>query len=212
MDLGPFIESTNLDPRILGKDVDKLVEEAATHQIFGICVPPFWVKRAAREIGKNDVSLITVVGFPFGFQMTETKILEAEMAMRDGADEVDVVLHLTSFANNLPWTKIELAKLAHTVHEKEKILKVIIETSLWEEKQMLKAAKMAADAGADFVKTSTGIGTPRIGAGVISLLRRNLPDHVGINASGGIRDRQQAIDLVNAGADRLGTSSAINLV
>ncbi len=212
MDLKPYIESTNLSATILGSDVDELVSVANGHHLLGVCVPPFWVKRASREIADSDLKLVTVVGFPFGFQMTETKVVETELAMRDGADEIDLVLHLTSFANNLPWTKIELAKISKLVHDAGKILKVIIEVDKWDEKRMLDACKLTVDAGTDFVKTATGINTRPADPKIIEAIRKNIPDSVGIKASGGIYDRALAVDLVNAGADRLGTSKALNLV
>ncbi len=210
--LNSYLESTNLQPTILGKDVDSLVSEAIEYNIYGVCVPPFWVKRASREIGENDLQLVTVIGYPLGYQMTETKLEEARLAIRDGADELDLVLNLSSFSNRLPWTKIELAKFSKYLHEEGKLLKVIVETDLWNEEQLQQLCRMVADSGADFFKTSTGYHRNPVNPELITKLRSWLPSSVGIKASGGIRNRQQAIDLINSGADRLGTSNAISIL
>lgn len=210
MDICKFIESTNLDALITGREVDSLVAEAKAFNFLGICVPPFWVKRAAREIGGSELRLVTVVGFPYGFQMTETKMEEARLAMRDGAVELDMVMNLSAFRDGMPWTKIELAKMAVFAHEQAVILKVIIEAGIWDETEMIRAAKLCADAGVDFVKTSTGRFVTT--ADQVCTLRKELPSNVGIKASGGITSYMQAAELVKAGADRIGSSKARNLI
>jgi len=111
MDIASYIEHTNLSPVLTIRDIDKLVEEAKQFGFLGICIPPFWVKRAQREIGKEKIILITVAGFPLGYSMTETKLDEMERAIDNGADEIDVVWNITSFKTGIPWTKIEVAKL-----------------------------------------------------------------------------------------------------
>lgn len=205
-----YIEYTNLDPKITGKDVDNLIKEALDHKILGVCVPPFWVKRAAREIGNNDLQLITTAGYPLGFHMTETKMEETRLALRDGANEIDVVLNFTSFAEGLPWTKIELVKLSKLIHDEGAFMKVIVETDLWTSDQLLKILRLCADAGVDFVKTSTGYHRAPVSVEIIRSIRGFLPSNVGIKASGGIRSLEVANALIEAGADRIGTSSLFN--
>ncbi len=212
MDLRPYIESTNLNATVLGKEIDSLVDDALNHDLFGVCVPPFWVKRAWREIAGRELNLISVVGFPFGFQMTETKSLETQLCLRDGADEIDLVFHHTSFANNYPWTKIELTKISKMVHDEGKLLKVIIEVSLWSKPELERICKLCVDAGVDFIKTSSGVNTPPCTAKEVDFIRRQIPVHVGLKASGGIKSKELAISLINAGADRIGTSSALKLI
>src|SRR5262245_34240310 len=112
-----YIEHTNLSPVMTIADVDRLVEEAAAHEFFGICVPTFWVQRAKREISNRNIKLVTVAGFPFGYQMTETKLEEIKRAIDNGADEIDVVWNLSSFKTGIPWTKIEIAKCSKLVHD-----------------------------------------------------------------------------------------------
>ncbi|MEQ8473096.1 MAG: deoxyribose-phosphate aldolase [Marinoscillum sp.] len=212
INLARLIEYTNLNPQITGRDVDQLIHEALDFEVFGVCVPPFWVKRASREIGQKDLQLITVVGFPLGYQMTETKMEEARLALRDGANEIDMVMNISAFKDGMPWPKIEFAKMSKLVHDSEALLKVIIEVGYLSDEEILKAAKLCADAGVDFVKTSTG--TTGIGATAqqVKLLRGALPSNVGIKASGGIKTKQQAIEFIEAGADRLGTSNASSLI
>ncbi len=212
MDLARRIEYTNLSPTLTIGDIDRLVEEAVRYGFFGICVPPFWVKRAKREIGSRPITLVTVAGFPLGYHMTETKLDEIQRALDNGADEVDLVWNLSAFKTGLPWTKTEIAKCARLLHNNQKLLKIIIETAWLSEKEIARACKMCADAGADFVKTSTGFAPAGAKAEHIRLMRKNLPEQVGIKASGGIRTRLQAEELIAAGADRLGTSSGIAII
>lgn len=210
--LNSYIEHTNLKPTLIGKAVDRLVAEAIDYQFHGVCVPPFWVKRASREIGRNDTKLVTVIGFPLGYQMTETKLKEIQMAIVDGVDELDLVINISAFKDGMPWPKIEIAQCAKLCHSEEKVLKVIIETAYLTQNEIKSAALVAKDAGADFVKTSTGFASSGAQEKDIRLLRDILPDHVGIKASGGIKTRQHTMEMIAAGADRIGTSSGLEII
>jgi deoxyribose-phosphate aldolase len=201
-----YLEHTNLKPTATDIDIDLLVKEAKEHQLFGVCVPPFWVKRAAREIGDADIALVTVVGFPLGYQMTESKMEEAKLALKDGANEIDVVMNISAFKSKLPWVKIELAKLANYIHNEGGMMKVILETAYLSDEEIVQAAIIAKDAGTDFVKTSTGFAGRGATVDHIKLLRETMPSSIGIKASGGIKTLDQALNLINAGADRIGTS------
>lgn len=212
MNLAPYIEHTNLSPALTIQDIDRLVDEARQYGFLGICVPPFWVKRARREIGKDNILLVTVAGFPLGYNMTETKLEEITRAIDNGADEIDVVWNLTSFRTGLPWTKIEIARCSKAAHEQQKILKVIIETAHLSDAEIALGSKLCADAGADFVKTSTGFGPGGAQVKHVAIMRNALPPHVGIKASAGIKTAQQAEDMITAGATRIGTSSGISIV
>jgi deoxyribose-phosphate aldolase len=212
MDLRPYIESTILTPTVTGAPIDQLCREAKENQLLGVCVPPFWVRRAKRELAGSSVILVTVIGFPYGYQMTEVKMEEARLAVGEGADELDLVMNISAFKDGMNWPKIEVAKMATMLHAEGKLLKVIIECPLLDQLEMKEAALMCADAGADIVKTSTGTTGVAVDVPTIELLRSVLPKHVGIKASGGIKDRNQAIALVQAGADRLGTSRALMLL
>ncbi len=207
-----YIEHTILKPTVTGKEIDSIVKEAIEHQFIGVCVPPFWVKRASREIGTADTQLVTVIGFPLGYNMTEVKVEEMKLAMRDGADEMDLVLNVSAIKDGIPWPKIELAKCSKLAHEEGKILKVIIETAYLTHDEIIKVCKLCSDAGVDYVKTSTGFAPEGAKEEHIKLMRSVLPSSVGIKASGGIKNYQQAIALINAGADRLGTSSGVAII
>jgi deoxyribose-phosphate aldolase len=210
--LNRYIEHTNLSPTLTIQDIDKLVAEAKQYQFLGVCVPPFWVKRAKREIGEEKVLLVTVAGFPLGYSMTETKLEEIKRAIDNGADEVDVVWNISSLKSGNPWTKIEIAKCSKLVHGYQKALKVIIETAYLSDDEIIEACKICVDADADFVKTSTGFAPSGAKVEHIQLMKKSVPGGVGIKASGGIKTKEQAIQLIEAGADRLGTSSGIAIV
>jgi deoxyribose-phosphate aldolase len=212
MNLAAYIEHTNLSPTLTIRDIDALVDEARQFGFLGVCVPPFWVKRAQREIAKDKIVLVTVAGFPLGYNMTETKIDEIKRAIDNGADEVDVVWTVTSFKTGIPWTKIEIAKCSKITHDHQKLLKVIIETAYLSEEEITEACKLCADAGVDFVKTSTGFAPTGAKVEHIKLMRSVLPAEVGIKASGGIKTREQATAMIEAGADRLGTSSGVKII
>lgn len=207
-----FIEHTALKPTLTDLDIDQLVKEAKEFGFVGVCVPPFWVKRAQREIGESDIQLVTVIGFPFGYQMTEARLEEIKKAIQDGATELDIVMNISAFKTGLPWTKIDLVKAAQLCHEHQRVLKVIIETAYLSEEEIKTATLLCKDAGADYVKTSTGYAPEGAKVEHIKLMRSILPSHVGIKASGGIKTLAQAAALIEAGADRIGTSSGVNIV
>lgn len=212
MNLAHYIEHTNLSPLVDSHAIDRLVSEAKEYGFLGVCVPPFWVKRAKREIGLAKVLLVTVAGFPLGYTMTETKLEEITHAINDGADEIDVVWNISAFKSGSSWTKIEIAKCAKRAHDHQKVLKVIIETAYLSDEEIVSACKLCVDAGADFVKTSTGFAPAGAKVDHVALMRKSIPAHVGIKASGGIKTRDQAIRLIDAGASRIGTSSGTSIV
>jgi deoxyribose-phosphate aldolase len=212
MNIATCIEHTNLSPILTIHAIDKLVDEARQYGFLGICVPPFWVKRAKREIGKDKIVLVTVAGFPLGYSMTETKLDEINRAIDNGADEIDVVWNVTSFKTGIPWTKIEVAKCSKLAHDHQKLLKVIIETAYLSNPEIEKACTICADAGADFVKTSTGFAPAGATIEHVTLMKKNLPATVGIKASGGVKTLEQALAMIEAGANRIGTSSGVAMM
>ena len=212
MNVAQYIEHTNLSPVLSIGDIDKLVDEARQFNFIGVCVPPFWVKRARREIGSAKILLVTVAGFPLGYNMTETKLDEIKRAIDNGADEIDVVWNISSFKTGIPWTKIEIAKCAKLTHDHQKLLKVIVETAYLSEDELAQACKICADAGTDFVKTSTGFAPQGATTENIRIMKNNIPSTVGIKASGGIKTREQALTMIEAGASRIGTSSGVSII
>jgi deoxyribose-phosphate aldolase len=212
MNIAQYIEHTNLSPVLSIGDIDKLVEEAKQFNFVGVCVPPFWVKRAQREIGSAKILLVTVAGFPLGYNMTETKLDEIKRAIDNGADEIDVVWNVSSFKTGIPWTKIEIAKCAKLAHDHQKLLKVIVETAYLSDDELAQACKICTDAGTDFVKTSTGFAPKGATVEHIKIMKSNISPDVGIKASGGIKTLEQALSMIEAGASRIGTSSGVSII
>ncbi len=206
--LNRFLESTLLKPTMTREEVDVLVREAIEEQFVGVCVSPFWLKKVKRDLGEENVQLVTVIGFPFGYSDTATKVFETREAIRQGADELDLVWSQTAYHSGMNWPKIEIAQIAKICHEEERILKVIVETANLNERQLIEACLICQDAGVDFVKTSTGYASSGAKVADIQLMRENLSSSVGIKASGGIKALDFALELIKAGADRIGTSSA----
>ncbi len=212
MNIASHLEHTNLTPTLTAGDVDRLVAEAIEHNLLGICVPPFWVRRARREVGSKGPLVVTVAGFPLGYSMTETKLDEIQRAIDNGADEVDIVLNISAFKTGMPWVKVEVAKCSKLLHDNQKVLKVIIETAYLSDEEVVSASQLCADAGADFVKTSTGFAPSGANTRHIMLMRQAIPDSVGIKASGGIKTLESARAMLAAGATRIGTSSGVAIV
>ncbi|TDQ12933.1 deoxyribose-phosphate aldolase [Algoriphagus boseongensis] len=210
--LNRFLESTVLKPTMTDKDVDLLIRDAIEEQFIGVCIPSFWVKKAKRELKDEDIQVVTVIGFPFGFEDTATKVAETKEAIKNGADELDLVWSQTAFHSGMNWPKIEIAQIAKLCHEEERILKVIIETAYLSTAQIREACLICQEAGADFVKTSTGYAPTGAKIEDIQLMRQTLSSGVGIKASGGIKTLDFALELIRAGADRIGTSSAVSLM
>ena len=212
MDINRYIEQTNLKPNLIDKDVDELVQQALAHEFIGVCLPPFWVKRASRELSQSDTQLVTVIGFPLGYQRTESKLLEIEKAIEDGANELDIVMNVSAFKSGMQWTKIELAKCAHIIHEAGSMMKVILETSYLTNEEIEVATRLCVEAGTDWVKTSTGFSSAGATQEHVRLMRTVAPSNVGVKASGGIRSLDQAKAMIEAGADRLGVSAGVAIM
>ena len=212
MEINRYIEQTNLKPDLTDRDIDTLVAQAKEYEFVGICLPPFWVKQAARELGDSDTQLVTVIGFPLGYQRTESKLIEIDKAIEDGANELDIVMNISAFKSGMPWVKIELAKCAHRIHEGGAMMKVILETSYLSEEEIRIATKLCVEAGTDWVKTSTGFSSAVAKIEHVRIMRETASSNVGVKASGGIRDLKQAQAMIEAGADRLGVSAGIPII
>ncbi|EAY30502.1 deoxyribose-phosphate aldolase [Microscilla marina] len=211
--INEYIEHTNLKPTVTYESIETLVEEAVIHNFIGICVPPYWAKKARRDLGKAPVQLVTVVGFPFGYQRAEVKMQEIESALKEGVNELDIVINISAIkCNAYAWIKQEMAWFSQVIHAEEAMMKVILETAYLNDHEIREASKVCVDAGVDFMKTSTGYAPEGAKVEHIRLLRDILPDTVGIKASGGIRSYEKAQEMIIAGADRIGTSSGIKIV
>jgi len=210
--INKFIEHTNLKPDLTASDIEKLAQEAIDYKLMGICVPPFWLKKIARDVHSSGIQLVSVIGFPMGYQMTETKIREIDMAIESGANELDVVMNISAFKSGMSWVKSELVKCSKVIHGNSCLMKVIIETAYLSNDEIVLASKLCQDAGADFVKTSTGFAPSGALVDHVRLIRDSLHSNVGVKASGGIRDLATAVQMIEAGADRLGVSASVQIV
>ena len=210
--LNRFIEHTLLNPTLTDKDISKLVEEAIEYEFLGVCVPTFWVKKVKREVHKQGIQLVTVIGFPLGYQMTENKLDEIKLAIDNGANELDIVMNISAFKSGMSWVKTELAKCAQLIHENDCLMKVIIETAYLTDEEIISASHICQDAGTDFVKTSTGFAPYGAKTDHIKLIRKTINSNVGVKASGGIRDYATAVSMIESGADRLGVSAGVKIM
>lgn len=212
--LNNYIEHTLLKQDAKKEDLLNLFEEAKSNKFLGVCINPCYVKLAKEYLKDSDVKIVTVIGFPLGANTTETKIFETINAIRDGADEIDMVINVTKVKDkdtDFIVDEIRQIKTACQGHN----LKVILETDLLSKDEIKYACECAIDGGADFVKTSTGFVKGGVGAKVedVKLMYAAVKDAgLKVKASGGIRDKETALNMINAGASRLGTSSGVNIV
>lgn len=211
--LAQYIDHTLLKPTATEMDFRKLCEEIYTHNFYAACVPPHYVGFVKDILVYSQSKVCTVVGFPLGYQTTGTKLAEAEKALADGADELDMVMNINAFKSMAYLTvKQEIKELASLAHSRDALLKVIIETAYLDNFDLSIACEICEEAGADFVKTSTGFAPKGANLEQVKLMRHSLPAHVKIKASGGIQTYAQAIAFIEAGAERLGTSSGVAIL
>lgn len=203
--LFPYIERTLLHPGVTINEQYEALDEVTQLGMAGLTVAPFWVKKFRRELGDNHpVALSTVVGYPFGYQRTEAKQTEVEWALKDGASEVEVVLNTSAlFSPTSVWLKIELAKLVALIHAQEKLFTVILETSLLDQEQTTKMIKLAADAGADFLKNATGVLDAAFSLEAALWFRQSVPSSVGVKIVADGTTPTQQEQLISAGVERL---------
>jgi|APSaa5957512622_1039677.scaffolds.fasta_scaffold06832_2 deoxyribose-phosphate aldolase len=210
--ISQYIEHTLLKADATKADIEKLCEEAIENDFAGVCVPPYYVKAASAALLEKKPKVITVVGFPLGYNLIAAKVEESRKAIEEGADEIDMVMNVAAFkSGDFSHVKDGIESVATFCRLKAKPLKVIIETGYLSKEEIVKACEICAEVEVDYVKTSTGYNG---GATVedIQLMRENLPAKIKLKASGGIRDRKFAEALIKAGADRLGTSAGIQII
>ena len=193
------------------KDVKRVCDEAMAYSFCSVCVNSYYVPYVANLLHGSDVKICSVVGFPLGAMSTRAKALEAKIAVMDGADEIDMVINVGALKDRDYSVVLEDIKAVKEACG-EKILKVIIETCLLTDDEKVKACELAKEAGADFVKTSTGFSSAGAKVEDVRLMRETVGPDMGVKASGGIHDKEFAKELVDAGANRLGTSATIDIV
>ena len=212
MTINKYIDHTLLKPTATEQDIIKLCEEAIAHEFFSVCVNSCYAALAKQQLKNTKAKVCSVIGFPLGTMSTQAKALEAQIALQEGADEIDMVMNL-GFLKSQDFDKVQFDIEAVKKTMPNNILKVILETCYLEDHEIIKASKLAIEAGADFIKTSTGFGTRGASTTDIELMKRATKGtRVKIKASGGIRDAQTAIEYLNLGAERLGTSSGIAIL
>ncbi|HEX2677498.1 MAG TPA: deoxyribose-phosphate aldolase [Polyangiales bacterium] len=205
------IEHTLLSPGATRAMIERHCAEARSHALFGVCVNPVHVARASKLLASTEVTLVTVVGFPLGASAHAVKAFECEQAVRDGAQEIDMVIDLGALkAADRHGVKDDIAGVVKAAGGKP--VKVILETALLNEGEKRLACAIAEEAGAAFVKTSTGFGGGGATREDVALMRALVGDRLGVKASGGIRDAALARELLAAGANRIGTSQGVALV
>jgi deoxyribose-phosphate aldolase len=213
MQLNQYFDHTILKPGLLFNDVDKVCEEAIHYQFAAVCVPPMMVKYAKEQLLGSSIKTATVVGFPFGYSAVEAKIAETILAMVDGADELDVVINFTAIKNkDYLLLANEINHLMPIIKNKNKVIKVIVESGVLTDEEIIKCCDIYGAAGVDFMKTSTGYAEKGASVAAVALMRKHLPDAVQIKASGGIKTYGFAKQLIDAGATRIGSSSSITIL
>ena len=213
MNIASYIDHTILKPTTTIGDVEKICAEAIKYQFAAVCVPPLYVKKAKKLLGDSSIKVATVIGFPFGYAAIEAKVAELVLAIIDCADELDVVINISAIKNN-DWQFLanEINSILPIVKNKNKLIKVIIESGILTDEEIIKCCDLYGAAGVDFLKTSTGYAEKGATVEAVQLMRKHLADNVRIKASGGIKNYPFAKQLIDAGANRLGCSSSLSIV
>jgi deoxyribose-phosphate aldolase len=206
------IDHTLLKPEATRDDVLKICEEGARYGFASVCLNPIWVREAACALRGSGVKVCTVIGFPLGANAPDTKAYEARRAIFDGATELDMVINIGALKSSDDELVLrDIRGVVEVAHEADYICKVIIETALLTDDEKVKACLLAKQAGADFVKTSTGFSKGGATVADIELMRRVVGSGMGVKASGGVKDYQQAQDMIRAGATRIGASVGVKI-
>ncbi|WP_046721566.1 deoxyribose-phosphate aldolase [Heyndrickxia coagulans] len=209
--LAAYIDHTLLKPEATEKDILKLTAEAAQYHFASVCIHPYWVKLAARELAGTGVKVCTVIGFPLGATTAETKAFETKKAIEDGADEIDMVINIGALkSGDIEAVEADIRAVVEAAQGK--LVKVIIETCLLTNEEKELACRLAVKAGAHFVKTSTGFSTGGATIEDVKLMRQTVGDKAGVKASGGIHTKAEAEAMIEAGATRIGASSGVKIV
>ena len=211
MGLNKYIDHTILKATASGTDVQKLCEEAIEHEFYSVCVNGCYVADAKQLLQGTDVKVAAVVGFPLGAMTTAAKVFEAKEAVENGASEIDMVINVAKLKDGeFEYVENEIRQIKEAIGDN--VLKVIIETCYLTDEEKVKACELSLAAKADFVKTSTGFGTDGATYEDVKLMKSVVGDNAKVKASGGVRDKETAQKYINLGAERLGTSSGIDIV
>ena len=211
--LNQYIDHTILKPTTTLAEVEKACAEAKEYQFAAVCIPPLFARKAKELLQNSNIKVATVIGFPFGYNAIEAKVAEIVLAMVDGADELDMVINISAIKNS-DWNFIanEINTIMPIIKSKSKIIKVIIESGILTDDEIIKCCDIYGAAGVDFVKTSTGYAEKGATVHAVKLIRAHLANSIKIKASGGIKTYDFAKELIEAGATRLGCSSSVEIM
>jgi deoxyribose-phosphate aldolase len=208
-----LIDHTLLKAEATRGDIARICREALQYRFASVCVNSVFVKEVFEAVRKSTVKTCVVVGFPLGANLPQVKLDEARVALEQGAQEIDMVIHIGGLkGGDDAAVRTEIESLTRLVHERDAILKVIIETALLTEEEKVRACRAARDARADFVKTSTGFSTSGATIGDVRLMRQKVGREMGVKASGGVRTLGDLLAMVEAGATRIGTSNGVKIM
>lgn len=210
--IAQYIDHTILNADATKEDIQRICEEAKEYNFKTVCIQPYWVKYAKELLEGTDVGVTTVIGFPLGANTTETKVAETKQAVAEGASDVDMVINIGALKSEDYDTVLEDIKAVVDAVDGQAIVKVIIETSLLTKPEKIRASELAKQAGADFVKTSTGFSTGGATLDDVRLMRATVGPKMGVKASGGVRSYEDAVAMIEVGATRIGASSGIKIV
>jgi deoxyribose-phosphate aldolase len=212
-DVAKYIDHTLLKPDATREEIEKLCEEARAFNFASVCVNPTWVKECAFALHGSPVKVCTVVGFPLGATLADVKAYETRRAIFDGATEIDMVINIGALKSGADATvKRDIQAVVEAAHEACAIVKTIIEAALLTDEEKVRACLLAKEAGADFVKTSTGFSKGGATVADIELMRRTVGSDVGVKAAGGVKDLASAREMIAAGATRIGASAGVKIV
>ncbi|EMW5567289.1 deoxyribose-phosphate aldolase [Enterococcus faecalis] len=212
MELNRMIDHTILKPEATEAAVQKIIDEAKEYNFFSVCINPCWVAFASEQLADTDVAVCTVIGFPLGANTPEVKAYEAADAIKNGANEVDMVINIGALkSQQYDYVRQDIQGVVDVAKGKA-LVKVIIETALLTDEEKVKACELAKEAGADFVKTSTGFSTGGAKVADIRLMRETVGPDMGVKASGGVHNAEEALAMIEAGATRIGASTGVAIV
>jgi deoxyribose-phosphate aldolase len=213
MQLSKLIDHTVLKNVTTIADIDRICNEALEYGFAAVCVPPYYVQDAKKLVDGSGVKVATVIGFPFGYHHYKTKAEEARLAVEEGADELDMVMNLAAFkSNDLAYVETEAEQISRLTSEQGKTLKVIIESGVLSDEEIIKCCELYKHYPVQFLKTSTGYAEKGASVEAVRLMRQHLPEQIQIKASGGVKTAAFAQQLVDAGATRLGCSASVAIV
>ncbi len=211
MEFNKYIDHTNLKAFISKKDIEQLCDEALKYDFASVCVNPYYVSLVNELLIRSKVKVCTVVGFPLGQNTKEVKLYEAKLALEEGADEIDMVINIAALKDKYyDYVKDEIKSIREITNNK--ILKVIIETCYLNDEEIIIMTNICNELGVDFIKTSTGFGTDGARIEDVELINKHRNEKLQIKASGGIKTHNQALEFINKGATRIGTSNGIKIM